>query len=101
MQFIYGLILGVLISLALQWGIKRIFGTGGHNKNGIENALKRERVLQDRIEYFQGELRGARSQVSESRGEISDLRARIGKAEDRVRITDSLVERIKKDNNLE
>ncbi len=100
MQFIYGLILGVLICLGLQWTIKRIFGASGHNESGISDAIKRERVLKKRIEYFQGELSGARSEVSKSRTEISDLRARIGKAEDRVKSTDGLASDLKKRNKL-
>ncbi len=86
-------LLGVISILAVSifiWTIKR---KGGHNESGIDDNIKREGILNKRIEKLQGKLLVVRS-------EISGARERIAQAEDRVRSTDSLINDIKKRNGL-
>ncbi len=102
MEFIYGLIIGNLLCLGIRWGINRLFGrNGGHIEKRIGDDIKREGILNKRIEKLQGELLVARSEVSEARSEIRDVRKRIVQAENRVKSTDGLIADLKKRNNLE
>ena len=102
MEFIYGLIVGNLFCLGIQWGIKRLFRrNGGHIEKRIDDDIKREGILNKRIEKLQGELLVARSEVSEARQEIQDVRTRFAEIENRVSSTDGLVKNLKERNSLE
>ncbi len=94
--FIFGVISTLAVGIFI-WTVKR---KGGHNESRIDDDIEREGILNKRIKRLQGELLVARSEISGSRSEISGLRERITQAEDRVKSTDSLIERIKKDNDL-
>ena len=96
--FIFGAICGIAVCIPVIIISRR---NGGDNKGGIKDAIRREKVLNRRIAGLQTKVRESRSEVSNARREISDTRKRIALAENRVRTTDSLVERLKKDNNLE
>lgn len=94
MEFIYGLIIGILLCLGIQWGIKRLFrGNGDNNKSGLEVAVGREQSLQGRITDNQ-------ETVSRIEDRNEDTEERISSLEDRVESSGSLADRIQKENNF-
>ena len=97
--FITGFVLGVISVIAVGifiWAIKR---KGGHNESGVDDAINREGILDKRIEELQGELLIARSEISNSRDEIRNIRAGITQAENRIKSTDGLVDDLKERNS--
>lgn len=72
---------------------------GGYNKGRVDNSIKREGILNKRVKELQGELLIARSEISNSRDEIRNIRAGIAQAENRIKSTDGLVDDLKKRNS--
>lgn len=96
--FILGACCGIAVCIFTFSVIRR---NGNTPKSGVTDNLRREGVLNKRIEQLQGELLVARSEISNSRSEISGLRERIAQAENRVGSTDSLVDRLKEEHGLD
>jgi len=101
--FIMGACSGIAVCIFV-WNISK--RAGGHNESGIDDAIKREGILNKRIEELQGELLIARSELQESRHEIHGARqeirnvtARLSQVENRVSDTDGLVDDLKKRNS--
>ena len=103
MEFIYGIILGILICLGIQWGIKRLFG-GDSDRSGVDNAIDREGELQDSLDDTRNELSGdiesARDRSSERFDEAGEqIRSENSITDNSIRSTDSIIDKIKKRNS--
>ena len=102
MEFIYGLILGVILSLLIYWIVPRLLGNNS-NRRGVDNAIDREGELQDSLDDTRNELSGdiesARDRTSERFDEAGEqIRSENSTLKDSIRSTDSLIDKIKKRN---
>ncbi len=104
--FFIGFLSGVISIIAIGifiWTIKR---KGGHNKNGISDAIKREGEFQERLDDTGRELSedvgSARDRTSERFDNARDeIRSKDSPTDTSVRITDRIASDLKKRNNLE